>query len=192
MKKNSAHQEEFKQLMTELAEGSEEAAWQIAKVYTPHILRAVRVSLPNSIRSKLDSQDFAQIIWTSLLLKRDNLAGVQSPQELINLLVRIAHNKVVDAYRHYSVYQARDHKRESPIDGIVDHGLVDRELTPSQAAGTREKWQSLLERLSSRDTTILKLRMDGKTYTEIAGAAGVGITTVREVLNKIVSQLRDD
>jgi RNA polymerase sigma factor (sigma-70 family) len=192
MTNKAAHQEEFKQLMSELADGSEEAAWRIAKVYTPHILRAVRATLPNSIRSKLDSQDFAQIIWTSLLLKRDNLGGVQSPQELINLLVRVAHNKVVDAYRHYAAYKVRDHRRETSIDGVADRGLVDREMTPSQAAGTREKWQSLLEGLSTRDNTILRLRMDGKTYSEIAAVAGVGITTVRGVLNRIVLQLRDD
>ena len=105
---------EFEQLMADLASGSEDAAWRITEVYTPHILRAVRASLPRAIRPKLDSQDFAQIVWASLLLKRSYLAHVKTPQQLICLLATVAHNKVVDAFRHYMTYQARDLRRESP------------------------------------------------------------------------------
>jgi RNA polymerase sigma factor (sigma-70 family) len=203
MPKNTAHPKDFSQLMAELAEGSEEAAWQIANDYTPHVLRAIRAALPGSIRSKLDSQDLAQMIWASLLLKRSDLDDLHSPQQLINLLVRIAHNKVVDAYRHYTNYQSRDHRRESSIDAVsnsnqaasphcFDGGLLDRELSPSQTAGLREKWQLVFESLSSRDRKILRHRMNGKTYAEIARAVGIGITTVRTTLEQIVVRLRDE
>lgn len=203
MTKDAAHKEDFKQLMEDLANGSEDAAWRIARDYTPHILRAVRAKLPRSIRSKVDSQDFAQIIWVSVLLKQSNLDRVRSPQELINLLVRVAHHKVVDAYRHYTDFQARDHRRESPIEKVgrskqsgvqhtVDAGLFDRQMSPSQSAGVRERWQLLLQNLSPRDGAILRHRMNGETYTEIAGVVGAGVTTVREVLNRIVAQLRDE
>lgn len=201
MNRNVVNEEDFEQLMSELAAGSEEAAGRIAQVYTPHILRAVRASLPRSIRSKLDSQDFAQVIWASLMIERAQLQRVKTPQELINLLVRVAHHKVVDAYRHYTIYQARDHRRESPIENLtkvnqgdrarqVDGNLLDRELSPSQTASLRERWQALVEGLSTRDRNVLRLRMNGKTYSEIGDTVGIGVSTVKDVLDKIVAQLR--
>jgi DNA-directed RNA polymerase specialized sigma24 family protein len=143
------------------------------------------------------------MIWVSLLLNRAQLEQVKTPQQLINLLVHIAHDKVVDAYRHYTDCQARDHRRESPINMVsnlnqaaarhrFDGGLLDRQMSPSQTAGVREKWHTLLESLSTRDCAILRHRMNGETYTEIAKVVGVGITAVREVLERIVVQLRDE
>jgi RNA polymerase sigma factor (sigma-70 family) len=161
------------------------------------------MALPNSIRSKLDSQDFAQMIWASLLLKHRDLVRFDSPEKLIGLLVHIARNKVVDAYRHYTKYQVRDHRRESSIDKVCnsnevvaphrfDGGLLDRNMSPSQAAGMRERWQLLLTNLSSRDCKILRHRMNGKTYVEIAKTLGIGVTTVRKSLERIVAQLSDE
>jgi RNA polymerase sigma factor (sigma-70 family) len=195
------HREEFEQLMADLALGSEDAAWRIAEVYTPHILRAVRAALPAAIRPKLDSQDFAQIVWASLLLKRTYLAHVKSPEQLIRLLAAVAQHKVIDAYRHYTAYQARDLSRESPIEGILhpqranaatqyDRGVLDRDLSPSQMAGVREKWQALSASLSPRDRDILRLRIKDHTYTEIAQALGISSSTVRRVLDRIIDQLQ--
>jgi RNA polymerase sigma factor (sigma-70 family) len=199
MVQNAASENEFGQLMAELARGSEEAAWQIAHAYTPHVLRAVRRTLPSSIRSKLDSEDLAQMIWASLLLKGTDLAELHSPQQLINLLVRIARYKTVDAYRHYTTNQKRDHRRESPLSSLkpasstgVDRQLLDQEPSPSHIVRFRDDWQHILKSLSERDREILRHRMNGETYAEIAQKAGVGITTVRNVLEHIVSCLRNE
>jgi RNA polymerase sigma factor (sigma-70 family) len=197
----TAHRAEFEQLMSELASGSEEAAWKIAELYTPHILRAVRSSLPSAIRPKLDSQDFAQIVWASVLLKRSYLSHVKSPEQLIGLLASVARHKVVDAYRHYTTYQARDLRRESPLEGHehseranamiqCDGGLLDRNLSPSQMAGVHEKWRHLIEQLSERDQKILKLRMRGETYAGIAQMLGIHSATAKRVLDRIIEQLR--
>ena len=91
----------FKMLMDAMAEGSEEAAWQLTELYTPHIMRAVRSSLPKRIRSKVDSQDFVQSVWASILLKRGRLAQFHKPEQFIGYLAAMAKNKVVDKYRHF-------------------------------------------------------------------------------------------
>ena len=202
---------EFERLMQDLATGSEDAAWIIAETYTPHILRAVRRALPDKMRSKLDSQDFAQIVWASLLLKRTYLKHVKSPDQLIDLLAKVAQYKVIDAFRRYVVCQARDLRRESPLDDYVgpqsaarpgrggagevnrevaDRGLTDRSMSPSQIVSTRERWQLLVASLSHRDREILNLRIAGQTYQQIASALSISGDTAKRVVDRIILQVR--
>ena len=207
----TAQVSEFEQLMDDLASGSEEAAWRITETYTPHILRVVRRMLPNAIRSKLDSQDFAQIVWVSLLLKRTYLRHVKSPEQLIALLAKVAQHKVIDVFRHFTVVQTRDIRRETPLEdlvssqrtkasehagaglivrGVGERALMDRNLSPSQIAGAREKWQALIGALPPRDRAILKMRIQGKTYSDIADALSICSNTAKRVLDKIIEELR--
>jgi RNA polymerase sigma factor (sigma-70 family) len=187
--------------MADLAAGSEEAAWKIADTYTPHILRVVRSSLPTAIRPKLDSQDFAQIVWASLLLKRSYLSNVKSQEQLIALLASVARNKVVDAYRHYTSCKNRDLKRESPLEAHIrpsgvgpratsDPAMIDRGPSPSQIVGAREKWRAVKDELSPRDLEVLKRRLTGETYAQIAEATGVSNATVRRVMSRVIELLQ--
>lgn len=197
----NSQQQQFETLMSQLATGSEEAAWQIAETYTPHILRAVRAKLPAAIRPKLDSQDFAQIVWASLLLKRSSLSRVKTPAQLVALLASVAHHKVIDAYRHYTTSRIRDLRRETPLGPLVEttdqdpripanRAMLDRGPTPSQMAGVRERWQSVSDRLSQRDREILRLRMKGLSYIEVAEKTGTSNATVRRVLAHVIELLR--
>jgi RNA polymerase sigma factor (sigma-70 family) len=191
----------FEQLMAEFAAGSEEAAWQIAETYTPHILRVVRASIPSAIRPKLDSQDFAQIVWASLLVKRSYLSNVKSPEQLIALLASVAQHKVIDAYRHYTSCKIRDLRRESPLEHHLrssgegpraksDPAMIDRGPSPSQIVGAREKWRAVKEELSPRDLEVLRRRLKGETYSQIADATGVSSATVRRVMSHVIELLQ--
>jgi len=191
--------DEFQQLMAELATGSEDAAWRIAEVYTPHILKAVRAALPAIIRPKLDSQDFAQAVWASLLMKRTYLARVTTHQQLVGLLAAAARHKVIDAYRHYTATAAYNVRSEESIDtrepssrrgGASGRGLLGRDPSPSQMASLREQWRLTVERSSLRDRQILALRMKGQTYGQISQTLGVSVATVRRVLDRLIDELR--
>jgi RNA polymerase sigma factor (sigma-70 family) len=193
-------QPEFEKLMAQLAAGSEEAAWKVATQYTPHILRAVRASLPNALRPKLDSVDFAQIVWASMLQRRSYLAGAPTPQHLIALLATVARRKVTDAIRR-NTYQVRDIRREQSLDaadetasrrkqGNAAPAVYDPLPSPSQLVGLREKWTALVDNLDSRDRKILHLRFLGKTYPEIAEQLEVSEWVVRRVVERIIQQLR--
>jgi RNA polymerase sigma factor (sigma-70 family) len=194
---NLSQPTEFERLMAELALGSEDAAWQLAETYTPHILRAVRASLPSVMRTKLDSQDFAQSVWASLLLKRTYLSRMKTPQQLIGLLVAAARYKVVDAYLHFGT-QARDVRREQPLSAVrqgdsratvAERGLTVRDPSPSQTASLRERWSILISQCSARDRQIVVLRIKGNTYQEISNRLGISSATVRRVVDRIIRQL---
>ncbi len=186
--------------MADLAAGSEDAAWKLAEVYTPHILRVVRASLPTLIRPKLDSQDFAQAVWASLLVKRTYLAQVQTQQQLIALLAATARHKVLDAYRHYAGTQGCDVRREKPLRFVAsgrrgsptaERGLVVRDPSPSQTASLRERWTMIIGRCSPRDQQILALRIKGNSYAEIGQVLGIGGTTARRIVDRIIHQLSE-
>src|SRR4051812_21328124 len=105
---------EFDQLMADVATGSEEAIWRLAETYTPYIVRAVRASLPPILRSKLDSHDFAQTLWASLLLNHADLTRLKTPDQLVAYLARATRNKVVDKMRHFRTLK-HDVRREQPL-----------------------------------------------------------------------------
>ena len=191
---------EFERLIRELAVGSEEAAWKLAEVYTPHILRVVRSALPNVIRRRMDSIDFAQIVWASILQRRSYLTNIESPERLIALLSTIARRKVTDAFRH-NTYQVRDVRRESTFDmadleyraargGIEKHDLTDQDPTPSQLVGLKERWAGVIGALSPRDRMIVRLRIQGLKFSDIAERADVCESTAKRVMDRVFEELQ--
>jgi RNA polymerase sigma factor (sigma-70 family) len=190
---------EFEQLIADLAAGSEEAAWRITELYTPHILRVVRASLPAIIRPKLDSHDFAQSVWASLLLKRGYLSHLHTPEQLIALLASAARNKVIDAYRHYTVAEAYNVRTERPIEAAEclssagrpaerDQGVADRDPTPSQIAMLREQWRRAIENCSCEDREIVCLRMRGETFNSISAKVGMSRRRVRQIVERVIDE----
>lgn len=191
---------DFAELMRDLGEGSEDAAWILVERYTPHILRVVRAALPRAIRSKIDSVDIVNTLFGSLLLKRSYLARVEEPGQLLAILTKAARNRVIDEYRKYTRCASRDINSEEmefaavgdTAKGVAgDRRLGGREETPSQIVISREKWLRITRSLGDRDRRILSLRMEGATYEGIAREIGdVSQRTVRRVVTEVVDRLR--
>lgn len=189
-------------LLQELHAGSDTAAMTIVDRYTPHILRAVRASLPQSIRSKVDSTDLVNTLLGALLVKRDIFTGVSEPAQLIALLTKAARDRTTDEYRKYCA-KARWIRSEEPINrGGPESGSGDpcqiesdrrsgsREATPSRIVAAREQWSELLRSLSDRDRQIVTLRSQGFLSDQIADRLeGVSSRTVRRVLNEFAQRL---
>jgi RNA polymerase sigma factor (sigma-70 family) len=193
---------EFDQLMTGVAAGSEEAVWQLAETYTPYIIRAVRASLPKSVRPKLDSQDFAQILWASILLGGTDLTRLKTSEQLIAFLAKAARNKVIDATRHFLNTQKQDVSRDQAIDELTQHGhgrsrltnnsapaLHSSDPTPSEFASVRERWNRILSNASDRDRRILQLRLERHTFESISTQLQIDQATARRAIQRLIEQL---
>jgi RNA polymerase sigma factor (sigma-70 family) len=194
------HVSQFSQLMLDVASGSEDAVWQLAETYTPYIIRAVRASLPRSVRLRLDSQDFAQILWASLLLGGTDLTRLETPEQLIAFLARAAKNKVVDATRHYLETQKQDMRREQPLEDVSrtvgGRGMVQafpraRDPSPSEHASMRERWGRALSELSERDRQILQLRLKRYTFAQIGLELTVDEWTARRAMQQLIEKLSE-
>jgi RNA polymerase sigma factor (sigma-70 family) len=191
---------EFEQLMANVSAGSEEAIWQLAETYTPYILRAVRASLPTKVRSKLDSQDLAQTLWASILLKRTDLTRMKTPEQLIAFLARSARNRVVDVTRRYMGAQKYDVRREQTLDNGHTHpqsgrsaasesAFTTRDPSPSQFASLRERWNQILLTCSPREREILQLRLQGATFDDISRKLDINQATARRAIQRLIDRL---
>jgi RNA polymerase sigma factor (sigma-70 family) len=180
---------DFDRLMKDVAAGSEDAICELAETYTPYIIRAVRASLPPKIRQKLDSQDFAQTLWASILLNHTDLTRLKSPEQLIAFLAAAAKNKVIDATRRYTRTQKYDITREHRIVDIVPSALCTNDPTPSQFANVRERWTQALKSASDRDREILRLRLKRRTFDTIASELQIDRATARRAIQRLINQL---
>ena len=84
----------FRDLLEQVSEGSEEAAWDLVENYGVTILRAVRRALDSRMRQRFDSTDFVQLVWASFFKARGRLDRFSTPAELAAFLVKMARNKV--------------------------------------------------------------------------------------------------
>lgn len=192
---------EFNQLMSDVAAGSEDAVWQLAETYTPYIIRAVRHSLTPRLRQKLDSQDFAQTLWASILLKRADLTRLKTPEQLIAYLARATKNKVIDKTRHFKTQKNSIDREESLEDHMPGTGapklrprakaLFSRDPTPSTSASVRERWNQILSNSSDRDRRILQLRLKGCTFDVISVQLQINEATARRAIQRLIEQFSE-
>lgn len=192
----------FERLLSALAEGSEEAAWEIVETYSPNILRAVRRSMPVSIRPKLDSVDIVQSVWASLLVDNEEMRNFRTPEKFIAYLVGTARQKVLATYRHYTRNARRNLYRERPLNAVPTNDdmaadesdreptlLVGRDPTASAVASVRETWEGILKQCDEREQKLVQLRLSGRTNEEIAQELGMSVRTVRRVLERLTEML---
>jgi RNA polymerase sigma factor (sigma-70 family) len=189
---------EFDRLMAEVASGSEDAAWQLAETYTPHIIRAVRYSLSPKLRQKVDSLDFAQTLWASLLLRPADLSRLKTPDQLIGYLVAATRKKVCEKARRFKT-QKCDIGREESLDQVPrfnsrtthDKALYAREPSPSAMVGVRDRWRHILEQASDQDREIIRLRLEGCTFMEIGSRLQIFEQTARRAVRRLIDQFTD-
>lgn len=189
----------FEQLMAEVAHGSEDAVWELAETYTPYILRVLRMGLTSQVRRRVDSQDLAQMLWASILLRRSELTRLKTPQELIAYLCRAAKNRTIDARRRYLETQKYSMDRERslepftsddeqwPVEETIENrALLSRDPSPSQYASVRERWNRILEQSSDRDRQILQMRLEGLTFEDISGQLKINQGTARRAIERLI------
>jgi RNA polymerase sigma factor (sigma-70 family) len=175
---------DFTSLMSQIRNGNQVAAWQLLEMYGNHVLKVVRRRLNHQLRSKFDSQDFAQAVWKSFFQDRERLVGMQSPEQFVKYIQGIASNKVVDETRkrntaRYSV------QREEPA-YVEGTGVAAR---PSEIAVARETWERLMADQSADHQRIVELRFQGHTFEEIATELSINERTARRVIAKLLEKL---
>jgi RNA polymerase sigma-70 factor (ECF subfamily) len=189
----------FDQLMADVAAGSEAAIWELLETYTPFVIRAARLSLPPTVRQKLDSQDIAQTLWASLLLGHTDLAKLESPDRLIAFLCRAAKNKVIDKTRRLNTQKfavSREKSLDQRVSAADEHSyaqdLWSNGSTPIEHVSVREQWQHILSQASKRDRQIIEMRMKGCSFSDISEEVHVGEMTARRVIERLVGQLSEE
>ena len=181
--------DEFRRLMQRLGEGSEEAAWELVDRYGEAIRRAARRVLSRSMRSKFDSVDFVQLVWSSFFKVRDRFDRFNRPEELAAFLATMARNKVGMEVRRRLLTEKYNVNRERSLDELGAEGQTDtsnRQPAPIDVAIAREQWQRMVQDQPAHYRRIIQLRLQGRTYQDIADSLHLAESTVRRFLKKLL------
>lgn len=181
--------DEFRNLMARVQDGSEDAAWELVGRYGDAIRRAVRRALNVRLRSKFDSLDFVQLVWCSFFKDRDQLVRFSRPEELAAFLVTMARNKVGMEVRRRLMTEKHNVDREQSLIALpakVEQS-ADHSSNPVEVAIAREQWNRLIAQQPDRYRQIISLRLQGLTNRDIAESLNIAECTVRRFLQRLLN-----
>jgi RNA polymerase sigma-70 factor (ECF subfamily) len=174
-------------LLHALCSGDQAATEKAFRQFEPFLRSVVRRRLDAGLRAKFDSEDIVQSVWGTLLTGfRDAGWRFQDVNHLRAFLVKVTQNRFID--------RARQHGRavglERPLADLdPNHHPPTREPRPSQLAERDELWQRVLALCPSEHQEVVRLRRDGLSLEEIAGATGLHPDSVRRVLRNLARRL---
>jgi len=182
----------FQELMERVRNRDEAAAAELVRRYESHIRRAVRFQLHDArLRRIFDSMDVCQSVLATFF-KRAAAGQFQldHAEQLIQLLVRMAYNKVAG--------QARRQRAKRRDIGRVEHAPF---LSEEKASATKEPVEQLAvselvqrfrERLSEEAWRIVNERADGRAWPEIAAEMGGTSEGLRKRLARAVDRVAQE
>lgn len=169
-----------------------QAATELMRRYEPAVRRAVRLRLFDSrLRRVFDSMDICQSVMGNFF---DRLARgqypLESPEQLVNLLVTMAHNKLTDQVRRQQA-QRRDARQVASF-GVEDGEFADRGPSPSKEVEARELIDAVRQRLTAEERRLLELRHDGWDWADIAAKLGTTPEAARKKLARALERIQLD
>jgi len=137
------------------------------------------------MRKMYDSTDIANEVMKSLAANFNHI-DFSSIKGLRAFLIQAAEQKVVDGYRK-GYAQKRDLSRDRPLVGDDATGWepADSSPTASQVAVASEEEEILLEGQSGQRRTVLELKLQGFSNSEVARATGWHLRKIERFLEKL-------
>jgi RNA polymerase sigma-70 factor (ECF subfamily) len=173
---------DFHDLIRRVRAGDEAAAATLLRHYEPEVKRLVRVRLTDpEVRRTVDSMDVCQSVLANFFIRA--AAGqfdLDEPGQLLNLLLRMAENKVRDQVRRQQADRRDVRRREG--DGEALRGLADDGPSPSRVVSGRELIQELRRRLSPEELYLAQQRESGRGWADLAVELGKSADALRKQL----------
>ena len=173
----------FRQLMSRVRAGDQEAAAELVRRYEPAIRREVRVRLTDGrMRQVLDSVDICQSVLGNFFARVAlGQFEIEEPRQLLRLLVTMARNRVIYWARKYHAPQ-RDRRRERSLEWAIEKQLepASPEASPSEMVAGQELLAVFRSRLSEQEREIADERASGNDWATIAANRGSTPEAVRK------------
>lgn len=182
-------------LLLRVRQGDGAAAEELVRAYEPELRRVVRVRMTDArLRQIVDSIDICQSVLAVFFVR--TAAGqfdIQSPEDLIKLLVKMARNCVIDHVRRAHA-ERRDERRNV--------ALVDSSGAPLPVAGkqdgpvtvlvNRDLLEQVRVRLTAAELQLMDQRSNGQSWNDIAAKTGEHPNVVRMRLARALDRVSQE
>ncbi len=141
------------------------------------------------MRSLYDSIDFSQMVWRSFFRVPRDAQELDTPEKLVAFLTTLARNKVATESERRLNSQQYNLNRECSIEELCDRQrdqLRDPSQNPVGTAATREQWEHTLRNQPAKCRQIIRLRLAGRTYTEMAEVLRISERTIRRYIHRLI------
>jgi RNA polymerase sigma-70 factor (ECF subfamily) len=182
----------FAELLSRIRAGDALAAEELVRTYEPEIRRAIRVRLTDArLRRLVDSIDICQSVLAGFFVR--TAAGqfdIETPEELLRLLVTMARNRVIDWARR-SQADRRDGRRDVSLEGENGESpqFAAREPGPVSVLVSRELIEQVRNRLAPEELRLMEQRAEGRNWSEIAAELGEQPNAVRMRLTRALDRV---
>ena len=182
-------------LLQRVCAGDHVAAGELWVWFAPEIRRALRVRLWQSgLRGRGETEDRLQSVALLFFDRLDRgklderLDELESPEELLNLLKKMAQGKYVDWIRRRSA-QRRGEQKKRTLEAMEFEPATD-ETRPSQALQHGELVEQGLALLDENEQRIAELLRTGYSWQQIADELKTTREAVRKQFYRAVDRLK--
>ncbi len=178
----------FQDLIRRLRAGDNEAAEELLRRFGPTIRRVARLRLADTRLQRLfDSMDICQSVFGSFFVRSAlGQYDLQTPEQLLRLLVDMSRKKVIDRAREASAAR-RDYRRTQGA--IHEQSCVAPGSSPCEQVAARELLQEFFKRLSCEERQLAQHRSAGLDWAQIAALHGRGMEALRKKLSRAVDRV---
>jgi RNA polymerase sigma-70 factor (ECF subfamily) len=186
-----AEEDTFELLMRRVRSGDQGAAAELVRRYEPTIRRVARVRLADTRLQRLfDSMDVCQSVLGSFFVRAAlGQYELQTPEQLLNLLVSMCRRKVADAAREAGAAR-RDYRREQGEER--EARAVSGGATPSQEVAGAELLVEFRKRLTTEERQLAEQRAAGLEWNEIAAQRGDSPEALRKQLARAIDRVAQE
>lgn len=179
---------EINQFIDRARSGSTTAIKLLIESLNPSVLKAIRSRLNRKLRTKFDSQDFAQDVWASFFANNSEDIDFQTKEEITAYLIKMAKHKVIDAVRQRLKTKKYNLNKERPLETESSGAKAEpasSQPSPSQLLMTKEEWDQLMKDLPPLYRQVLVLSRLGYGSTKIAEKMGINRRKVSRIFEKL-------
>ena len=186
------------QILVEQAQvGDRDALNQLCNRYLQRVFSAVRIRLGAKLRRKVESCDIVQSVMMEAVRGIDRFE-FRTEGAFLNYLNRLVENRIRDRADHWAA-QKRNPDREVSVDGArsqdaaiaLDIPEDSGALTPSRVLSLKEdlsRLETAMDLLAEKSTEyrdlVVAVKIEGRTYREIAEETGTSEDAVRMRLKR--------
>lgn len=182
----------FADFLHRIRAGDDQAAVELVRQYEPLIRTEVRLRLSDPrLYRVFDSMDICQSVLGSFFVRA--AAGqydLESPQQLVKLLVAITRNKLAFQVRKQN-RQRRDVRRLARV-AVEDFEVATAEATPSACLAGKDLLSTFRARLSDEERQLADLRAVDCHWEEIAERLGGTAQSRRKQLARAIDRVSQE